>query len=119
VVAPAPRPRREDPPALSIWTPEGYDAFVSQSLVGLNPMSPDAIDLARMLSNDAHDTELDSANRVMIPTRLLGLAGIDREVAVCGSLDRIEVWDRDAHAQNLQEIRDRLPETVARIVHTA
>lgn len=119
VVAPAPRLRRDDPVGLSIWTPEAYDSFVAQTLGHLNPMSPDAADLARVLSYDAHDTELDSANRVMIPARLLQLAGIDREVAVCGSLDRIEVWDRDAHAKNLEQIRDRLPETVARLVHTA
>ncbi len=119
VLAPAPRVRRDDPLALSIWRPEAYDEFVRYSLAGLNPMSPEAVDLARVLSNDAHDTELDSANRVMIPSRLLRLAGIEKDVAVCGSGDRIEVWDRETHARGLEQIRDRLPETVARIVNTA
>jgi len=119
VLAPAPRVRPDDPRALSIWKPEVYDEFVRRSLAGLNPMSPEAIDLVRLLSGDAHDTELDSANRVMIPGRLLTLCGLEKDVAVCGSGDRIEVWDRDTHALTMERIRDRLPETVARVVNTA
>ncbi|MGH2873092.1 MAG: division/cell wall cluster transcriptional repressor MraZ [Solirubrobacteraceae bacterium] len=119
VLVPSPHLRADAPYALSIWTPDKFDEFVEFSLAGLNPMSPDAQDLSRMLSNEAFETELDSANRVMIPSYLLDFASIEKDVAVTGSGNRIEVWNRADHARNLEQMRTRLPETVARIVHTA
>ena len=51
-----------------------------------------------MLFSNAHETELDSANRVMIPPTMLRYAGLDKEVVLTGSGEFLEVWDREAHA---------------------
>ena len=37
---------------------------------------------------------LDSAGRILVPSHLRELAGLERDVVVFSSLDWIEVWDR-------------------------
>ena len=77
--------------------PTAYDAFTEPTLAGLNPSSPTARELKRFFFNASFDTELDSANRVMIPTTAASsYAGLDKEVVVTGSGECLEVWDRGA-----------------------
>ena len=57
-------------------------------------MAPKARDLKRFFFNWSHDAELDSANRVMIPPKLMEYAGLDKEVVVVGSGECLEVFDR-------------------------
>ena len=79
------------PRCVSIWTPEVYDRFATSTLAGLNPSSPKARDLKRFFFNASADTELDAANRVMIPTFLMTYAGLSKEVVVTGSGECLEV----------------------------
>jgi MraZ protein len=84
--------------SLSMWTPEGYDDYVKLSIGQLNPLSPQGRELSRVLHNNSYDTELDSANRVMVPPVLMAYAGLDKEVTVTGSGPCIEIWDRPTYA---------------------
>lgn len=43
--------------------------------------------------------EPDSQGRLLIPERLLKRAGIEREVALIGVQDHLELWDREAFEQ--------------------
>ena len=61
---------------------------------GLNPFSPKARELKRFFFNSSFDTELDSANRLMIPPTLMRYASLDKDVVVTGSGECLEVWDR-------------------------
>jgi MraZ protein len=106
------------PRTVGIWTPEGYEAYTSATLAGLNPASPRARELKRFFFNASYDTELDSANRVMIPTSLMKYAGLQKEVVVTGSGDCLEVWDRALHAQNLEEIVAHMPDLTASLGDT-
>ena len=81
---------------VALWTPDAYDAQIAAALAGRNPASPQARELRRFFSANAHDTELDSAGRVMIPAFLLEHGGLGREVVVTGAGECLEVWDRDA-----------------------
>ena len=67
---------------------------------GLNPSSPKARELKRFFFNSSFDTELDSANRLMIPPNLMSYASLDKEVVVTGSGECIEVWDRGGTTDN-------------------
>ena len=53
---------------------------------------------ARMFFGKAEAVELDGQGRMLIPQRLRGEAGIGGEIVVVGVLDRMEIWDRTAHA---------------------
>ena len=118
VLAPSPEIEPGAPRTVAIWTPEAYDAFTSAVLDGLNPSSETARELNRFYFNASFDTELDAANRVMIPTSLMGYARLAKEVVVTGSGDCLEVWDRATHAQNLEDILNRIPDITARLGHT-
>jgi MraZ protein len=78
-------------------------------------VQPDARKLRRFFSANSHDTELDSAGRVMFPSFLLEHAALKKDVVVTGAGDCLEVWDRgewssynDALAAEADEITGRL-----------
>ena len=75
----------DTPRSIAIWPAQAYEAYASAALAGISPLSPRARDLKRFFFNFSHDTELDSANRVMIPPKLMDYAGLDKEVEVVGS----------------------------------
>ena len=73
------------PRSIAIWPPEAYEGYTQAALQGTNPLSPLARDMKRFFFNYSHDAELDSAHRVMIPTKLMQYAGLGKEVIVTGS----------------------------------
>ncbi len=107
------------PRSMSIWTPEAYDEYTTAVLTGLNPLSPKARDLKRFFFNYSHDTELDSAHRVMIPPMLMEYAGLGKDVVVTGSGECLEVFDRVAYASYSNDVLTRVPDIAASLGHTA
>jgi MraZ protein len=118
VLAPSHEVEEGAPRTVAIWTPEAYDAFTQSSLEGLNPFAPKARELKRFFFNASFDTELDAANRVMIPTPLLDYAGLSKEVMVTGSGECLEVWDRVRYAQNFEDVLTRIPDLAASLGNT-
>ena len=107
------------PRSVSIWTPDGYAEFTAKTLSGLNPSSPAARELKRFFFNDSFDTELDSANRLMIPPTLMRYANLEKELIVTGSGECIEVWDRKAYDAYRDEALARIPDIAATLGDTA
>lgn len=56
-------------------------------------------DYARFFFSGASDEVPDKQGRVTVPPGLRTYAGLDREVAVTGSNDHVEVWDAAAWAE--------------------
>jgi MraZ protein len=106
------------PRTVSVWTPAAYDQFTQSTLADLNPASPTARELKRFFFNASFDTELDAANRVMIPPQLMSYAGLDKEVTVTGSGECLEVWDRQRYAQNFEHVLTRIPDLAASLGDT-
>jgi MraZ protein len=109
----------EAPRALGIWKPDAFDAYTASSLAALNPISPEARELERYFNNLSHDTELDSAYRVMIPPHLMSFAGLQKDVVVTGSGRCLEVWDRASYDRYREDVLRRGPEIAASFGHTA
>ena len=101
---------------LSLYPSSTYSALVDAALAGLNPLSSQARELNRFFRSNAHSVELDSAGRVMLGSKLAASVGIDRDVAVIGAGECLELWDpstweayhRDlsAHGADLTESLD-------------
>jgi MraZ protein len=106
------------PKSIAIWTPEGFDEYARAALGDLNPMSPRARIMKQTLNANSHDTELDSAYRVMLPAQMCQWAGLDKEVVVSGSGDCLEIWDRVAHTAYNEAALTRFPELAASLGHT-
>jgi MraZ protein len=119
VLAASPETAKDAPRSIAIWTPGAYDEYTSATLAGLNPMSSTARDLKRFFFGFSHDTELDSANRVMIPPNLMEYAGLDKEVVVIGSGECLEVFDRARYAPYSVDVETRVPDLAASLGDTA
>ncbi|MGJ6981046.1 division/cell wall cluster transcriptional repressor MraZ [Aestuariimicrobium soli] len=50
-------------------------------------------DYQRMLAASASDEVPDKQGRITIPPRLREYAGLDKELVLVGSIDRLEIWD--------------------------
>lgn len=98
--------QRDEKRCIAIWSTPDYNAHLTSMLDALNPLSPDYARLERFSNAYASEVELDSAGRVMLPAKLLELAGLDREVAVIGAGNRLEVWDRAAWGEHGEDLRD-------------
>ena len=118
VLAPSHEVEVGAPRTVAIWTPQAYDQFTQSALAGLNPFEPKARELKRFFYNASFDTELDAANRVMIPTPLLDYAGLEKEVVVTGSGECLEVWERGRYAQNFEDVLTRIPDIAASLGNT-
>ena len=53
-----------------------------------------ARDLRRVILASAHEVEIDSAGRVLLPQQLRSYANINQEVSINGNGDRLEIWDQ-------------------------
>ena len=118
VLAASPETTAAAPRSIAIWTPDAYEAYTKAALAGLSPISPEARDLKRFFFNYSHDTELDSANRVMIPPMLMEYAGLDKDVVVTGSGECLEVFDRAKYGGYSEDVLIRVPDIAARLGHT-
>ncbi len=119
VLAASPETTREAPRSIAIWTPDAYDAYTSAALSNLNPLSATARDLKRFFFGLSHDTELDSANRVMIPPKLMDYAKLDKDVVVTGSGECLEVFDRARYDAYSEDVLSRVPDMAASLGNTA
>jgi MraZ protein len=106
-------------PCISLYPEATYTSLTVAALSGLNPFSPQARELKRMLYGNATDMELDSAGRVMLTQRQLEHAGIDREVVITGAGDCLELWDRSAWEDYDRDLSQRAPDLTASLGHPA
>ena len=97
---------------ISVYPEPTYSAMTTAALAGLNPFSPEARELRRVLHGNAADVELDSAGRVMLPPAHRSLRrhrppgddrGHGRRARALGSgrLDRTYDTDLTARASEL------------------
>ena len=77
---------------LGLWTQEGFNEVANRLRdkvrEGLAPQNA-----VRALAANAVQVEPDAQGRILIPQRLRQYAGLERDCAVIGALDRIEIWD--------------------------
>ncbi len=102
---------------ISLYPSAIYSALVDAALSGMNPLSAQARELNRYFRSNAHAVELDSAGRVMIATRQLEHAGIDRDVVVIGAGDCLELWDPSSWADYDSDLTARGPDITASLGH--
>lgn len=69
-------------------------------------------DFIRLLTNEAKQVVPDSAGRVQLPEYLIQFAGLKKDVVIVGSLNKVEIWDRDRYHTYLSEVEPEA-ETIA------
>lgn len=78
--------------------------------------SKQARDYLRVFLSGASDEALDKQGRVTIPPTLRGYAGLDRDCAVIGAGQRVEIWDAQAWESYLAEQEQCFAEQAEEVV---
>lgn len=76
---------------------------VSAEVNSLNRFVARNVQFIRRFHNGATRVELDSAGRLLVPQSLAQYAGLDKEVKVIGSGDRIELWSAANYAKMMDQ----------------
>ena len=85
-----------------LFTREGYDQYVKNYFPnGMNLR--DDVDKSMMfyLTATAEDTEIDSAGRISISSKLRASAHLDKEVSIVRVGDHIEMMSREVYAEKM------------------
>lgn len=78
--------------SLAIYPTATFEAMVRS--VGSAPATVKQVrDFQRMLAAGASDEVPDKQGRIGVPPVLRQYAGLDKDIVVIGSIDRLEVWD--------------------------
>ena len=85
---------------LKIWETE------LQKIYSLNQFVARNRTFARRFQNGATPVDIDGQNRILIPRRLAMDAGIDKDVLLFGSFDRIEIWSQERYSDWLAQQTD-------------
>ena len=91
---------------------------VAREIASVDDLNPDARKLRRYFFAGASEDEPDRQGRISIPSSLVQSARLGREVVVAGVLDHLEIWDRRAWREHLDEVEGSA-EDVARRIATA
>jgi MraZ protein len=94
----------------SEWT-----ATVESRLRELDPLSREGRLMQRYFFSGASEAELDKQGRVMVPSPLGDYAGLGKEVVVAGIHDHLEIWDRAAWREHLDEIEGSAEDVAERL----
>lgn len=52
---------------------------------------------ARRFTNGATEIELDGSARVLLPKRLMGYAGMEKEIILVAQYNKVEIWDQERY----------------------
>jgi MraZ protein len=89
---------------------------ISEQLRQAPVTSKQARDYLRVFLSGASDEAVDKQGRVTIPAMLRTYAGLNRDCAVIGAGQRIEIWDLTAWESYLQEQEQTFAEQAEEVV---
>lgn len=72
-------------------------------------------DYVRFVTNDANELEIDGQGRIRIDEQLQQRAKLQKEVVFVGSLDHIEIWDKQTYATYMESVESTIEEDVENI----
>ena len=84
---------------LAIYSQASWKEF-EEKLATLPLTNKLARDLTRFFASGATTCELDKQGRILVPATLREYAGLEKDVILAGSLERIEIWSKDKWAKS-------------------
>ena len=104
---------------VGMWRPDDYERYTERALADQAPLSVARAELERFVYGGSADVELDAAGRVMVPAFLAAHAGLQKEVVVVGTGERLELWDRARWTDHRPALLGGVAEITARVGHPA
>lgn len=72
---------------------------IFEGMSKLNDFNPKVREFRRYFFNGATELELDSAGRILVPPNLRDHASIDKDIVLVGSIQKIEIWDKNKYKE--------------------
>jgi len=82
---------------LVLFTGEDWEDQMKKVRSRINPYNREHNIFLRNFFKGTAELILDSSNRILVPRKLLDLAGIDKDVILAGQDGRIEIWASDKY----------------------
>ncbi len=70
----------------------------------------------RMLTANASESQFDKQGRIAIPSNLIELAGIEKEILIIGTLDKLELWNPNTFEKYLDDSPDTFESLAEEII---
>ena len=80
---------------LSLFTLTAYRDSIAARTADIDPFAPRGVDFLRAVVSTNQTLNIDGHGRVLLPSSLRDLAGIEREVVAFSMAGWFELWDRD------------------------
>lgn len=103
---------------LVIHPMKGWDKFIDDKLNNLDDMQVDARGFSRILLSGAADIDFDKLGRILIPENLTKYASLEKDVAIIGLSDRIEIWDKKKWEKYKKETEKELGDIASKLKRT-
>ena len=101
-------------PCLALYSEPEWETIATQ-VAGLSDSEPAVRKLKRLFLGQAVEMELDGSGRILVPTELRDLIGLDKKAMLVGILHRFELWAEDAWQaeQAKLDMEDAMPESAS------
>lgn len=86
---------------------------VSKELSQLNRYIKENDTFIRQFTNGAIMVEVDNANRILIPKRMLEYASIEKDIVLSANLNKIEIWNSKTYQQVMNDFDQTAFENLA------
>ncbi|MCB1836318.1 MAG: division/cell wall cluster transcriptional repressor MraZ [Alcanivoracaceae bacterium] len=95
--------------------PEPQWLTIADQVAGLSDADTRVRALKRRFLGQAVEMELDGSGRILVPTELRDLIGLDKKAMLVGILHRFELWAEDAWQaeQAKLDMEDAMPESAS------
>jgi transcriptional regulator MraZ len=101
---------------LYAYAPEEWQKHADQ-IHELNSLTREGRMMQRHFFSSAVRADLDKQGRMVLPTGLLEVAGIQREVTVAGVYDHLEIWDRAKWRAHKHEVEGSAEDVAERLAN--
>lgn len=93
--------------------------LIIEKISQLNDFDPKVRQFRRQFLGGATEVELDSANRLLLPSSLKEFAGLSKDIIIATALNRFEIWDSGKYKQLFEEFSPEAFSDLAKEVMSA
>jgi MraZ protein len=102
---------------VDVYPQDEWDRLVESRLAPLDPLAPETRKLRRFFfAGTTYDT-MDRQGRVLVPQQLRDAGGLGRDVVIAGVLDHLEVWSREAWAEQQKGVDGSASDVAQRLAN--
>ena len=80
-----------------LWAFSSQDFDEMAEKMDFSLLDEQAQSVERVFYSSACDVEVDKAGRILVPQSLREYAGLEKDVVITGSRNRIEIWDKPSY----------------------